>query len=133
MVIDSLSEIGLYLAPEFRHNLRLSVFRTLAMLAGRGITVVVTAGFEDNRPDMRFSFDNLCFLADAVVSLRYAELDGRLHKFMTVVKVRGIAHSTELREYRITDAGIEVDAAMAPYHGVLSGWPTRHEPARPGA
>jgi circadian clock protein KaiC len=123
-VIDSLSEIELYLAPEFRDDLRLSVFRTLATLARRGVTTVVAAGFEDNRPDMRFSPDNICFLADAVLAMRFAEVEGRLCKFMTVVKVRGSAHSNELRRYRITDAGIEVEADAAPYDGVLTGWPT---------
>jgi circadian clock protein KaiC len=124
VVIDSLSEIELYLAPEFRDDLRLSVFRTLATLARRGVTTVVAAGFEDNRPDMRFSPDNICFLADAVLAMRFAEVEGRLCKFMTVVKVRGSAHSNELRRYRITDAGIEVEADAAPYDGVLTGWPT---------
>ena len=130
VVIDSLSEIGLYLAPEFRHDLRLTVFRTLALLAGRGVSVLVTAGFEDNQPDMRFSFDNLCFLADAVLTMRFAEVEGRLCKFMTVVKVRGSAHSSELRAYRITDAGIEVEDRAVPYDRMLTGWPTPRPPRK---
>jgi circadian clock protein KaiC len=56
--------------------------------------------------------------------MRFAEVEGRLCKFMTVVKVRGSDHSNELRRYRITDAGIEVEADAAPYDGVLTGWPT---------
>lgn len=128
VVIDSLSEIGLYLAPEFRHDLRLSVFRTLALLAARGVSVLVTAGFEDNQPDLRFSFDNLCFLTDAVLALRFAEIDSRLCKFMTVVKVRGIDHSNEVRAYRITGAGIEVDGHAAPYDRILSGYPVPRRP-----
>jgi len=130
VVIDSLSEIALYLAPEFRHDLRLTVFRTLALLAERGVSVLVTAGFEDNQPDLRFSFDNLCFLADAVLTMRFAEIEGRLCKFMTVVKARGIAHSNELRSYSITEKGIEVDPFPAPYDRVLSGYPvarTQHK------
>jgi circadian clock protein KaiC len=130
VVIDSLSEIELYLAPEFRDDLRLSVFRTLATLARRGVTTVVAAGFEDNRPDMRFSPDNICFLADAVLAMRFAEVEGRLCKFMTVVKVRGSDHSNELRRYRITDAGIEVEPDAAPYHGILTGWPTPRAPRK---
>lgn len=124
VVIDSVSEIGLYLAPEFRYDLRLSVFRTLATLAGRGVSVMVMVGFEDNRPDMRFSIDNLCFLSDAVLSMRFGEVGGRLCKFLTVVKVRGSAHSNEVRAYKITDKGIEVESHAASYDRVLSGWPT---------
>jgi circadian clock protein KaiC len=124
VVIDSLSEIGLYLAPEFRDDLRLSVFRALSLLARRGVSAMVMAGFEDNRPDMRFSIDNLCFLADAVLSLRIAEVRGHLCKFMTVVKVRGSDHSNELRQFQITDRGIEVDDGPAPFDNIMSGWPT---------
>jgi len=124
VVIDSLSEIGLYLAPEFRHDLRLTVFRTLSVLASRGVTVLITAGHEQSEPGLSFSIDNLCFLADAVLAMRFAEVDGRLCKFMTMVKVRGVAHSNELRGYHITDAGLEVDEHTAPYDRVMSGWPT---------
>jgi circadian clock protein KaiC len=128
VVIDSLSEIGLYLAPEFRYDLRLSVFRTLSLLARRGVTTLVTVGYEDNAPNWRFSIDNLCFLADAVLSMRFAEVEGHICKFMSVIKVRGTSHSNELREYRITDAGIEVAHHTTNLNGLMSGYPTRREP-----
>ena len=128
VVIDSLSEIGLYLAPEFRYDLRLSVFRTLSLLARRGVTTLVTVGYEDNAPNWRFSIDNLCFLADAVLSMRFAEVEGHICKFMSVIKVRGTSHSNELREYRITDAGIEVASHTTNLNGLMTGYPTRREP-----
>jgi circadian clock protein KaiC len=128
VVIDSLSEIGLYLAPEFRYDLRLAVFRTLSMLARRGVTALVTVGYEENTPNWRFSIDNLCFLADAVLSMRFAEVDGRLCKFMTVVKVRGADHSNELRAYRITDRGIEVEPHATDLDALMTGFPTRRGP-----
>jgi circadian clock protein KaiC len=128
VVIDSLSEIGLYLAPEFRYDLRLSVFRTLSLLARRGVTALVTVGYDDNSPNWRFSIDNLCFLADAVLSMRFAEVEGHVCKFMTVIKVRGTSHSNELREYRITDAGIEVAPHAPKLDALMSGFPTRREP-----
>ena len=128
VVIDSLSEIGLYLAPEFRQDLRLAVFRTLAMLARRGVTAVVTVGYEDNQPNWRFSIDNLCFLADAVLSMRFAEVEGHVCKFMTVVKVRGTSHSNQLREYRITDHGLDVAPHVTNLDALMTGYPTRRDP-----
>ncbi|WP_296948895.1 ATPase domain-containing protein [uncultured Massilia sp.] len=123
VVIDSLSEFDLYLAPEARADLRQTVFRILSTLAKRGVTVLVTAGMEDFASKLRFSPQALSFLADAVVALRYAEIGGALRKFVTVVKVRGCDHSTELRGYHITAGGIEVDDTPLPYDAVLSGWP----------
>jgi circadian clock protein KaiC len=128
VVIDSLSEIGLYLAPEFRYDLRLSVLRTLSLLAQRGVTAIVTVGYEDNQPNWRFSVDNLCFLADAVLSMRFAEVEGHVCKFMTVIKVRGASHSNQLREYRITDAGIDVDAQATDLDDLMTGYPKRRGP-----
>jgi circadian clock protein KaiC len=123
VVIDSLSEMELYLTPEARDDLRLTVFRTLTMLAKRGVTTLVTVGMEVPIQPLRFSPHDLAFLADGVVALRFGEVGGALRKFLAVVKVRGCGHSNELREYRITDAGIEVDDHAVPYEGVMTGWP----------
>jgi circadian clock protein KaiC len=123
VVIDSLSEIELYLVPEVRADLRLAVFRTLSALAKRGVTALVTVGLDDEFTGMHFSPSGLAFLTDAVVSLRYAEIEGALRKIMTVVKVRGCDHSADLREYTITDEGIEVDGKPSTYNGLLSGQP----------
>jgi circadian clock protein KaiC len=128
VVIDSLSELGLFLAPEFRADVRLAVFRTLAALAKRGVSAVVTMGIEDSLSQARFSPDAIAFLTDAVVALRYAEVDSCLRQFMLVVKVRGIDHSRELREFHITDKGLEVDDHAANLDRVLSGWPTPRMP-----
>jgi circadian clock protein KaiC len=128
VVIDSLSELGLFLAPEFRADVRLAVFRTLAALAKRGVSAVVTIGMDEQISEMRFSPDAISFLADAVVALRYAEVDSALRQFMLVVKVRGIDHSRELREFRITDQGLEVDDHATHLDRVLSGWPSPRIP-----
>jgi len=121
VVIDSLSEMGLYLAPEFRVDLRLAVFRMLASLAHRGVSVLVTTGQDDQFMEMSFSRDELSFLVDAVIAMRYVEMQGRLSKVITVVKVRGSAHSTELREYRITDRGLEIEPHAINQGGVMTG------------
>jgi circadian clock protein KaiC len=124
VVIDSLSEIGLYLAPEVRADLRVAVFRTLAALAQRGVSAVITVGMEDDYTRLTFAPDELCFLTDAVVSMRFVEYDGVLRKFITVVKVRGCSHSSDVREYTITDAGIEVEGRAPFLNGVMVGRPT---------
>ena len=121
VVIDSLSEMGLYLAPEFRIDLRLAVFRMLSQLTHKGVSVLVTSGMDDHFTEMTFSHDEMSFLADAVIALRYVEMQGRLSKVITVVKVRGSAHSTDLREYRITDRGLEIEPGAVAQVGVMTG------------
>ena len=46
--------VGLFLAPEFRDELRLTVFRTLVTLAKRGVTAVVTVGLKDEFSHLSF-------------------------------------------------------------------------------
>lgn len=121
LVIDSLSEFGLYMAPEFHADLRQAVFRLLNVVAKHGVTALVTIGLDDDFTGLHFSQANISYLTDAIVALRYAEVDGKLKKFMSVVKVRGCDHSTDLRGYRITDAGLELDADATEVAGVLAG------------
>jgi circadian clock protein KaiC len=125
LVIDSLSEFDLYMAPEYHADLRLAVFRLLSEVAKQGVSAIVTIGLNDVFGELSFGSANIPFLTDAVVTLRYAEVDGRLQKFMTVVKVRGCGHSNDLRAYRITDEGLEVDELPTEVVGVFGGGPAR--------
>jgi circadian clock protein KaiC len=129
LVIDSLSEFSLYMAPEYHADLRLAVFRLLSEVAKLGVSAMVTIGLDDVFTELRFGEANIPFLTDAIVALRYAEVDGRLQKFMSVVKVRGCDHSTDLRAYRITDEGLEVDELPTDVTGVLGGGAARNPAA----
>ncbi|MFC0254523.1 RAD55 family ATPase [Massilia consociata] len=121
VVIDSLSEFSLYLAPECRRDLREGVFRILSSLAKRGVSALVTAGLEDGATDMNHARADMAYLTDAIVAMRYAEVDGVVKRFISVVKVRGSSHSSDVREYRITDSGIEIEPIPAMVNGVLYG------------
>jgi circadian clock protein KaiC len=125
LVVDSLSEFGLYMAPEYHADLRLAVFRLLSEIAKQGVSAIVTIGLNDLFTELSFGEANIPFLTDAIVALRYAEVDGRLQKFMNVVKVRGCEHSTDFRAYRITDEGLEVDELPTEVAGVLGGGSAR--------
>lgn len=127
LVIDSLSEFDLYMAPEYHADLRLAVFRLLSEVAKQGVSAMVTIGLNDVFGELQFGEANIPFLTDAIVALRYAEVDGKLQKFMSVVKVRGCAHSNDLRAYRITDEGLEVDELPTEVIGVFGGGSARSQ------
>lgn len=130
LVIDSLSEFALYMAPEFHADLRQAVFRLLAVIAKHGVSTMVTTGLDDIFTELRFSQANISYLTDAIVALRYAEQNGGLRKFMSVVKVRGSDHSHDLREYRITDDGLDVADHPTDLDGILTGRPFMRQPGR---
>jgi circadian clock protein KaiC len=123
VVIDSLSGFELALAPTFREDFRESLYRMVAVLTGMGITLMLTAELEDSYVDLRFSPHGTAFLTDTIIMQRYIELKGQLRRVLAVVKVRGSAHSNELRAFDITEDGIVVGDALGNYDGLLTGHP----------
>ena len=125
VVVDSLSGFELAVAPTFREDFRESLFRMVSVLAGLGVTVLMTSELEDRYTDLRFSPYGTAFLTDAIIVQRYIEIDSGLRRVMAVVKVRGSAHSNELRQYEITGDGILIGEPVVGYEGILGGRPTR--------
>ena len=123
LVIDSLSGFELALAPTFREDFRESLYRMVTVLTGMGITMMMTAEVEDNYTHLRFSQHGTAFLTDAIIMQRYVVLKGQLQRIMAVVKVRGSAHSKDLRTYEITEDGIAMGDTLGSYEGVLTGHP----------
>jgi circadian clock protein KaiC len=125
VVIDSLSGFELAVAPGFREDFRQSLFRMVAVLAGYGVTVLMTSELEDRYTDLRFSPYGSAFLTDAIIVERYIEIESHLRRVIAVVKVRGSTHSKELRLYEITDEGILIGEPVRDHEGLLGGSPRR--------
>jgi circadian clock protein KaiC len=125
VVIDSLSGFELAVAPTFRDDFRESLFRMVTVLSGLGVTVLLTSELEDRYLDLRFSPYGSAFLTDAIIVQRYIEVDSTLKRVMAVVKVRASAHSSEIRQFEITDDGIVIGDPVHDYEGLLGGRPTR--------
>ncbi|HWU77604.1 MAG TPA: ATPase domain-containing protein [Rhodanobacter sp.] len=125
VVIDSLSGFELALAPTFRPDFRENLSRMIAALAVEGVTVLMTSELEDRYTDLRFSPYGTAFMTDAIIVQRYIEVDSRLLRMMAVVKVRGSAHSDELRRFSIDDDGIQISEMLTDQEGLLGGRPTK--------
>jgi circadian clock protein KaiC len=131
VVIDSLSGFELAVAPTFRADFRESLARLVTALARVGVTVLMTSELEDRYTDLRFSPYGTAFLTDAIIVQRYIEVQSELRRVMAVVKVRGSAHSHELREFTISTDGIAIAEPLPDYVGLLGGRPTtRQAPER---
>jgi len=131
LVIDSLSGFELALAPTFREDFRESLYRMVTVLTGMGITMMMTAEVEDSYTDLRFSPHGTAFLTDAIIMQRYIAFEGRLQRIMGVVKVRGSAHSKDLRAFEITKEGLVMGEKMGSYEGLLTGSPELIKTAAP--
>jgi circadian clock protein KaiC len=121
IVLDSLSGFELSLAPEFREDLRESLYRMVTVLNAKGITLLMTTELEDHYSELRFSQHGSAFLVDAIVMQRYVEMAGQIKTVIAVVKVRGSAHSRDLRSFDITDNGIVIGSVPVQAQGMLTG------------
>jgi circadian clock protein KaiC len=121
VVLDSLSGFELSLAPEFREDFRESLYRMVTVLNARGITLLMTMEMEDRFTEFRFSPHGSAFLVDAIVVQRYVEMAGRLQTVISVVKVRGSAHSHDIRPFNITNSGVQIGSAPLQATAMLSG------------
>lgn len=69
--------------------------------------------------------ESLPFLVDAVVLLRYVEVDSSMQRAIAVMKMRGSTHQKEIRRFQIGKGGIEVGEPFVGRAGILTGSPQR--------
>jgi circadian clock protein KaiC len=67
----------------------------------------------------------LPFLADALILMRYVEVDSAMRRAIAVLKMRGSTHAREIRSFSIGNDGIEVGEPFSGQEGILSGSPHR--------
>ncbi|NDP40136.1 MAG: AAA family ATPase [Rhodoferax sp.] len=124
VVIDSLSGFELALAPEFSEDFRGTLYRMIAELTSMGVTILMTSELEDRYTDLRFSPYGSAFLADAIAVQRYIEIEGQFKRAMSVIKVRGSAHSKDIRLFDITQDGIIIGEILSEMTGITTGNPS---------
>lgn len=81
--------------------------------------VVTPAGLLGN---MQNPLD-VTYLADTVVTFRFFEAEGAVHKAISVIKKRTGDHERTIRELTIDRNGIRVGPALVNLRGVLTGVP----------
>jgi len=105
VVIDSLSGFELAWAHVSRGLSRVAVSDGRGA-DGNGDHAHVDGGVGGQLRGSPLSPHGTAFLTDTIIMQRYIELKGHLRRVMAVVKVRGSAHSKELRAFEITQDGI---------------------------
>lgn len=93
-------------------------------LRREGITSLLLS--EDSGPDfVRSDRGRLAFAVDAVILLRYVEIDSVMQRAVAVLKMRGSDHDKTIRRLEIVPGGIQVQEPFVGREGLLSGAPRR--------
>jgi circadian clock protein KaiC len=138
VVLDSISGFEMALAPAFREDFRESLYRLIGALTGLGVTMFSTVEVIGGQGDsgLQLTGYQVSFLTDDILSQRYVEIEGELHKALVVVKMRGSVHSREFRTYELRATGVQLGDSLRDYDGIITGMPTRQlrlpPPSYPG-
>jgi circadian clock protein KaiC len=112
--------IGALMAAGTGRDANLMIVRLIDFLKSRGITAMLTnltsGGDALERTEIEISS-----IVDTWILLRDIELGGERNRSLYVLKSRGMRHSNQLREFLLTDHGVELlDLYVGP-EGVLTG------------
>ncbi len=106
-----------------------TVLRMMDLLKARGITGLFTSLTRDG--ELADGSDiGLSSLMDAWIRLMDIEANGERTRTLYVIKSRGMSHSNQVREYRITDGGITLTDVYIGPDGVLTGTARATQEAR---
>ncbi|MET0755399.1 MAG: ATPase domain-containing protein [Pseudoxanthomonas sp.] len=121
VIIDSLNGY-LNSMPDGRF-LILQMHELLSYLAQQGVLTLLVLAQHGLVGPMETPLD-ISYLSDAVVMLRYFEHAGRVRRAMSVVKKRSGYHEQTIREFTLSEAGLNLGPPLTQFDGVFSGTPT---------
>ncbi|KPQ25540.1 MAG: circadian clock protein KaiC [Halomonas sp. HL-48] len=121
VMIDSLSGYQQSMSGE---HLQARVHALCRYLVNMGVTVIlVNETFTITDTQARVTEYGLSYVADNIIMLRYIELNGELRKTIGVLKKRASNFEKNLREFDITQEGIQVGETLHGMRGLMNGVP----------
>ena len=120
IVIDSLN--GYLNAMPDERFLILQMHELLSYLGQQGVVTLLVLAQHGLVGPMDTPLD-MSYLSDAVLMLRYFEMDGTVRRALSVVKKRSGDHEHTIREFRLTADGISVGPPLTTFSGIFSGTP----------
>jgi circadian clock protein KaiC len=121
LVIDSLN--GYLNAVPDERFLTTHLHELLTFLGQRGIVTLLVGVQQGMLGGNMSSQLDASYLADNVLMLRYFEDDGQVRQAVSVFKKRGSLHERSIREFSMSERGIQVGEPLKGYRGILTGVP----------
>jgi circadian clock protein KaiC len=103
---------------------RAASFFNAMVVALRGLDVTTLMTKEVSKlagPELDFSDTPITVAIENFIFLRFVELRGRLHRILSVLKMRDSTYDGDVREFTISDSGFKVLAPVSSAEGLLTG------------
>jgi circadian clock protein KaiC len=122
ILVDSISHFDQLCDDPLEY--RAIVYGFINALKREGLTSVLTresAALLGGEQDQ----SSVAYVVDSYLMLRYVEIESTIHRALLVLKLRGSDHAKDIRQFRITDHGIEILSRFEGQEGIMSGSPRR--------
>ncbi len=122
VLIDSVSHFDQLTSDPV--ELRSLVYGFINALKREGLTSILTRetpillGGEEGE-------NTVAYIVDGYIMLRYVEIESAIRKALLVLKLRGSDHAKDIRQFQLTDRGMEILSRFEGREGIMSGNPRR--------
>ncbi|HIE31591.1 MAG TPA: circadian clock protein KaiC, partial [Methanosarcinales archaeon] len=102
------------------------VRKTSRYLKSNNITTIFVNETRDLLGSKQITENGTSYMMDAVIMLRYVEIESELRRAISVLKIRGSAHDTGIHEVKIAGEGVTVitdETSFERYEDIFSGAP----------
>ena len=117
VVIDPISN---FIAVGATTDVKAMLLRLIDFFKGKQITTLFTCLTSGGSPEEQTDV-GVSSLMDTWLLLRDAELGGERNRCIYILKSRGMAHSNQVREFLLTDKGVDLIDVYLGAEGVLTG------------
>jgi circadian clock protein KaiC len=117
VVLDPISALSM---AGQEYEVTTMMIRLVDFLKVKQITVMLTSLTQSDEV-AEATATQISSLIDSWLLLRDVELNGERNRGLYVLKSRGMAHSNQIREFRLTDRGVELREAYIGPSGMLVG------------
>jgi circadian clock protein KaiC len=115
-----LDPINAFVMGDNQTEVKTMLLRLVDFLKMKGITAFFTS-LTSGGEDTEITDSYISSLIDTWLLLRGIEIGGERNRGLYVLKSRGMAHSNQIREFRLTNHGIELLDVYVGAEGVLTG------------
>jgi circadian clock protein KaiC len=119
VLIDSMTHFEAIATDPY--ELRELESRLINALKREGITSLLVRENDNLLGQVTHVTSKIPFIVDSYFLLRYVEIDSAIAKALCILKMRGSDHHKDIRCFRITSQGIEVEAKFSGWEGIMSG------------
>jgi circadian clock protein KaiC len=119
VVIDSVTQFESLSVDEF--HLREIERKFINSLKRENVTSILLRENDSLMGQMSRVTSKIPFIVDSYFLLRYVEVDSSIQKAFLILKMRGSDHQKDIRCFKISPKGIEVESKFSGQEGIMSG------------